>query len=225
MSDLIRSTLRGRLSAHFRNKRAVTLRRLIDQLTCTHNKLTILDIGGRARYWEQIGIPFLRERNVSVTILNLHRSEFADRDLADIFTFQVGDARSLTYPDGHFDLAHSNSVIEHVGGWPDMQEFARETRRIAKSYYVQTPYFWFPIDPHFYAMPMFHWLPRVARALVLRAVPLATSGRARTYKGAVQAVNSSRLLNIAQFRILFPDAEIEAERFARLPKSLIAIRR
>lgn len=225
MSHTIRSTLRGRLSAYFRNKRAATLRRLIDQLASAHNKLTVLDIGGRAQYWEQIGRSFLRERNVSVTILNLHRSEFTDQDLGDIFTFQVGDARSLRYPDGHFDLAHSNSVIEHVGSWRDMQEFAQETRRVAKSYYVQTPYFWFPIDPHFYAMPMFHWLPRVARAHILRTVPLAASGRAKSYEGAVQAVNSSRLLNVSQFRILFPDAEIEAERFAGLLKSLIAIRR
>src|SRR3546814_10323990 len=63
-----------------------------------------------------------------------------------------------------FDIAHSNSVIEHVITWDNMKNFARETRRVAAWHYVQTPYFWFPVDPHFYKLPFYHWLPRPLRA-------------------------------------------------------------
>jgi hypothetical protein len=42
---------------------------------------------------------------------------------------------------------------------------------------------------------------------------------------AMTAVESAVILDATQFRSLFPDAEISFERFAFLPKSLIAIRR
>jgi hypothetical protein len=217
-------TLRSRLSSHFRKQRAETLRKLIDELARARNKLNILDLGGRIQYWDQVGRSFLRERNVTITILNLHSSEIIREDIDGIFSFEVGDACDLNYKDLHFDLAHSNSVIEHVGDWQRMQSFAQETRRVAKNHYIQTPYLWFPIDPHFYAFPMFHWLPRAIRALLLMAFPLAASGRASSYHKALQAVDSSSLLDLRQFRLLFPDSRICTEKFAGFPKSLIAIR-
>lgn len=218
-------TLRERLSSHFRKQRAKTLRKLIDDLARAHNGLSILDVGGRPQYWDHIGRSFLHERNVTITILNLHVSEMARRDPDGIFNFEIGDACKLDYKNQHFDLTHSNSVIEHVGDWQRMQAFAQETQRVARSHYVQTPYFWFPIDPHFYALPMFHWLPRAVRAALLMTFPLATSGRAKRYDEALQAVDSSHLLNIRQFRSLFSGSIIYKERFAGIPKSLIAIRR
>lgn len=218
-------TLRSRLSSHFRKQRAEKLRKLIDDLARARNKLSVLDLGGRVQYWDQIGRRFLRERNVTITILNLHGSEIDHEDIDGIFRFAIGDACDLNYENLRFDLAHSNSVIEHVGNWQRMHAFAQETRRVGKSYYVQTPYFWFPIDPHFYAFPMFHWLPRTARASLLMTFPLATSGRAKEYYKALQAVDSSRLLNVREFDSLFSDAEINVEKFAGVPKSLVAVKR
>src|SRR3546814_2616362 len=79
-----------------------------------------------------------------------------------------------------FDIAHSNSVIEHVITWDNMKNFARETRRVAAWHYVQTPYFWFPVDPHFYKLPFYHWLPRPLRAKLLMRLPLAHAGKIST---------------------------------------------
>jgi len=58
--------------------------------------------------------------------------------------------------DGEFDLVFSNSVIEHVGDFERMRQFVHEARRVAKSYWIQTPSKWFPIEPHC-GMP-FWWL-------------------------------------------------------------------
>src|SRR3546814_5246029 len=72
----------------------------------------------------------------------MHETERArGRRNVDLFYFAVGNACDLhQVPDRSFDIAHSNSVIEHVITWDNMKNFARETRRVAAWHYVQTPY-------------------------------------------------------------------------------------
>jgi len=69
----------------------------------------------------------------------------------------------LPFADGEFDLAYCSSVIEHVE--PRHREaFARELRRVARGWYVQTPAYSFPVEPHA-LLPVAHWLPpRVRRS-------------------------------------------------------------
>jgi SAM-dependent methyltransferase len=63
----------------------------------------------------------------------------------------------LPFADDEFDLAYSSSVIEHVP--PEGRaRFADEVRRVARGWYVQTPAFEFPIEPHA-LLPIAHWLP------------------------------------------------------------------
>ena len=63
----------------------------------------------------------------------------------------------LPFADGEFDLAYGSSVIEHVA--PESRAaFARELRRVARGWYVQTPAFSFPVEPHA-LLPFAHWLP------------------------------------------------------------------
>ncbi len=63
----------------------------------------------------------------------------------------------LPFEDGEFDLAYCSSVIEHVEPH-DRPAFARELRRVASGWYVQTPAFSFPVEPHA-LLPAAHWLP------------------------------------------------------------------
>lgn len=66
-------------------------------------------------------------------------------------------AAGLPFADDEFDLVYCSSVIEHV---PQARRaaFAAELRRVGRSWFVQTPAFSFPIEPHS-LLPFAHWLP------------------------------------------------------------------
>jgi len=140
-----------------------------------------------------------------------------------MFSFVDGDACNLDFDDKTFDLAHSKPVIEHVGRWRDMLAFAHELRRIAPNYYVQTPYFWFPIEPHL-LMPFFHWLPQPVRVSINMRFAMAAVKRPDVSKCMLQVIDGLRLLDQKMLRALLPDAVIYWERFLLLRKSMIAIR-
>jgi hypothetical protein len=114
-------------------------------------------------------------------------------------------------------------VIEHVGQWEQMRAMANEVRRVAGGYLVQTPYFWFPVEPHA-RTPLLHWVPESLAYRVVMKRQCGYWSKRKTVDSAVRAVQSAKLLDRAQMRSLFPDAEVKSERFAGLTKSLIAIR-
>jgi hypothetical protein len=223
---LKRGSFARRLSDRFRAKRDIRLRAQIDHLATSGAPIHIADLGGTEEYWNRVGFEFLRERRVRITLINLHASELNVESLAsDILTSEVGDACALVkHADMSFDLVHSNSVIEHVLTWENMKSLSREIRRLAPAYYVQTPYFWFPIDPHYYKFPLFHWLPPSIRARLFTALPIAHSGRIADIGESYAAVDAARLLDKRQFVFLFPDSKVSFERLFGLPKSLIAIK-
>jgi len=186
----------------------------------------ILDVGGRADYWQRVGAAFLDAQDILIECVNYTEAELyaGGHGLARLTT-AVGDARALSYADNSFDMVHSNSVIEHVGGFADKRAFASEVRRLAPAYYVQTPYFWFPIDPHWPKLPFFHWMPMSWRHRFLRRWKLGFAGPHRDIDHAMGDLEGTVLLDRAQMQTLFPDAVLRAERLALLPKSLIAERR
>ncbi|MGA0605224.1 class I SAM-dependent methyltransferase [Phenylobacterium sp. VNQ135] len=209
-----------RLSAAARKRRAGRLLDLIAEIVAARGRCRIIDLGGEVRYWQAFDQAKLRLPGVSILCVNL-QAQVSEDPFIDVLQ---GDACRLPqFEDGAFDLAHSNSVIEHVGEWSNMEAFAGELRRLAPFYYVQTPYFWFPIEPHFLA-PIFHWLPEPMRIRAMLRRGHGHHPRETTVAGAVAAVRSARLLDKTAFRSLFPDADHEDERVLGLVKSLIAVR-
>ena len=202
------------------------LRTLIAGLPRRGPKLQIIDVGGRSQYWRRVGVDFLRSQNVQIDLVNIEAAEFdLQPDEDDLFAYAVGDACALDYANQQYDLFHSNSVIEHVGQWRHMQAMAREAQRVAVAHYVQTPNFWFPVDPHFPKLPLQHWLPHPLRARLMMALPLATAGRARNFDDAYRFVDSSILLTTKQMRALFPSSDIRFEWVLGMRKSIIAVSR
>jgi hypothetical protein len=190
-----------------RLRRIVVLHELVAGMT---PPIRLLDVGGTARFWETLGIP---AGVVSVTITNLSQQPSQDPRLDSI----VADARALPFDDQEFDLVFSNSVIEHVGGIEDQATMAAEVRRVGRSYLVQTPNRYFPIEPHYLFPPYAQFWPRRWRKALARLV-------VRAWVDA-QPVDDIRLLNRNEMLRIFPEARLVRERFAGLTKSLTAIGR
>jgi hypothetical protein len=207
-------------SRAFRRRRFTLFVHLVDDVLTRRSHCRILDIGGEPSYWDTVE-DLLGSRRCHVTLLNL--APFAVDPAR--FAALTGDARDLgRFPDRGFDLVHSSSVIEHVGRWHDMQAMAREVRRLAPSYFVQTPYFWFPVEPHC-ATPFFHWFPESVRLSMLMRRPRGHWGQAPDVETAMQQIQSAALLDYRMLASLFPDAVIHRERFLGMTKSLIAVRK
>jgi hypothetical protein len=208
------------LAMRFRRARAKRVVELITAIHAERGGVRVLDLGGEPGYWRLYDRGFLQSKAVAIHLVNPSPQEVHD----PLFTTAVGDACALPeIGPGRFDLVHSNSVIEHVGDWTRMEAFAAEVRRLAPRYYVQTPYFYFPIEPHFSA-PFFHWRSEQARARMLLKRRRGWCEKAGDVGEAMRVVQHARLLDKSQFRWLFPDAEHVDERAAGLTKSLIALR-
>jgi hypothetical protein len=192
---------------------------LIDRVLKDRALCRIIDIGGEPKYWADVA-DLIGSRPVHITVLNQIEVKMEEPRFAGV----VGDARDLSaFADGSFDLAHSNSVIEHVGGWDDMAAMAREVRRIAPFYFVQTPNFWFPVEAHCSTL-FFHWMPVPIRVSMLMRRPRGNWGQAPDLPTAMRQIQSNSLLDRRMLATLFPDATIRGEKFLGIAKSWMAIR-
>ncbi len=211
------------IGSRFRSARIQPFLDLVQHYFDANGKVRIIDVGGMRNYWNIVPDGFLQDRNAEVTIVNLPGEHQPLNDAT--FTFVTGDACNLQeYKDNQFDIAHSNSVVEHVGDWQKMKSYGAEIRRVAKSYFVQTPSYWFPIEPHF-MRPFFHWLPKPIRVSWVKSTAVGHFPKAETVDEAVATVESARLLDKKMFVELFPDGELIRERVAFLTKSYIVVRK
>lgn len=172
---------------------------------------TILDIGGTTAFWADV--------DLNVTLLNTREPDGVPANLG----FTRGSATKIPYPDSSFEIAFSNSTIEHLHTRENQRMAAREAMRVGQRLWIQTPNRWFPIEPH-YLTPFIHWLPRTLQKRLVRnctAWGLIT----RPSKEYVESiVDEIRLLSASELRELFPDCCIVRERVFGLTKSLIVVR-
>lgn len=109
----------------------------------------------------------------------------------------------------HFDLVYSNSVLEHVGGFARRCAFAETARGLGEHLWVQTPYRYFPLEPH-WLFPFFQLLPLALRAQVTLRWPIGHYGRLRDYDQAVRWSASIERLTVTELAYQFPDSENRA---------------
>jgi hypothetical protein len=204
----------------FRSGRFRIFRRIVDDVIRENQQCRILDIGGTPSYWETFAAS-LDWKRVHVTTTNLTVLKTTRPEIKSLAI----DARDMKeFGDLSFDIVHSNSVIEHVGRWNEMALMASEVRRLAPRYFVQTPYFWFPIEPHA-LFPFLHWMPESWRYRILMKRTCGCWQRSTNVGDAVKTIQDALLLDRRQMQFLFPDAEIVSERAFGFTKSLIAVRR
>jgi SAM-dependent methyltransferase len=156
----------------------------------------VLDVG-----CGQIGLRAF-ESNLDITGLDLaERPDYPG-------PFVCADpSEGLSFAEGEFDLVYCSSVIEHV---PPARRpaFAAEIRRVGRGWFVQTPAWSFPLEPHS-LLPAAHWLP---------------AGLRRRYwgLGAARGWEEISLLRRGEMEALFGRAL--AERVGPLVKSWVCVR-
>lgn len=198
------------LGNSFRMKR---FKFLADKLAKFPKPVNILDVGGTLKYWEARG--FQNNNDFNITIINL---ESSDSPYTNIKIFK-GDATNLSnYKDKSFDLAFSNSVIEHLTVFDKQVLMAKEMIRTGKYYFVQTPNRYFPIEPHF-LFPFFQFLPYSLKYFILTKTKLSR-GRKRTPQRAETYIKEIRLLTTKEMLKLFPGCKVYNEKVAGLIKSI-----
>lgn len=190
----------------------------------------ILDLGGgRGGYMAQT-LPF--RSNVTIADLDPGNLKVASENYG-FDTLCLDGSAKFAVPDAAYDVVFCSSVIEHVTGPKEIvydlarageftasakaaqANFAAEVRRVARRYFVQTPYKYFPLEQHSFLPFLVVLLPRRWHMRLMKF--LAT----RWFKPAYP---DFRLLTIKEMRALFPDAEIVLERYCGFVKSIVAIK-
>jgi SAM-dependent methyltransferase len=159
--------------------------------------------------WDSISAP------LDITVLNLPGAAETGTKSHHRIHYVEGDACCVSeFGDRQFDVVFSNSVIEHVGPLDRQVAFANEVRRLGKSYWVQTPSKWFPIEAHC-GMPFWWFYPANVRQYIIerwrRKLPSWT-----------EMMEDTRVLTKANLRQLFPEATIKTETVLGVSKSYIA---
>jgi hypothetical protein len=173
----------------------------------------VLDLGGTSSIWAYVDTP------LNIKILNLPGSptEKSPGVSHHNIEFVVGDATDLSeFGDGAFDLVFSNSVIEHVGDRSKQLAFAEGVKRLAPSYWVQTPSIWFPIEAHS-GMPFWFFYPRAMRRWFM-------TRWSQKLPAWTEMVKQTRVLKHIALRFLFHDGRIIREWSFLMVKSYIAYR-
>jgi hypothetical protein len=192
------------LAGYFRRKRFSDFDRFLAGIE------SIVDFGGTPTIWLGIG-------RSSVVLLNLDQQEVPPG-----FVVAKGDACKTHFPDQSFDLAFSNSTIEHVGTWEDQKAFAKELRRVGKRLYCQTPARSFFFEPHYFT-PFVAWLPHLLGYYWFVRYFTYYGVKWRPSREQVKDFQAHlRLLTYSEMRQLFPNCTIRRERFLGMTKAYIA---
>jgi len=206
----------------FRARRFAEVQRLIQGILDEKGEADILDLGGTEVYWNA-GREFIAQNSHRLRFTMVNNEE-QTVERPDLFTFVKASATDPALLAGRrFDMVHSNSVIEHVGAWCDMEMFAQNTRRLAPRYYVQTPNYWFAYEPHF-RFPGFQYLPEPVRVRMIMRFALGFFSKVTDIEEARDIIYHHRLLSTRQMRGLFPDSRVFHEKILGLNKSIIAVR-
>ena len=211
---------------HFRRSRIDFLYRVLD----IGPETRVVDVGGNTMFWEMAhrwghAVP-------RVTVLNLlgpdygppgYRHSSLLPHLRQKISWVIGSATRIPLANRSFDVAFSNSLLEHLTPWRSQQQCATEIRRVAWTYFVQTPNRKFFVEPHLLT-PFVHWLSPATQRRVIRNFTVWGVVTRPSAEQCAKFVSETKLLDRDEMRLLFPDANCLAEAFMFMPKSLLAVK-
>jgi hypothetical protein len=214
LRNLADSSRNNSAANKFRRKRFEIFRKMLFEIS--KPKISILDVGGTELYWKQMNPPELNK--LDITILNIHDKQTDSGD----YKYVKGNASDLKmFGNKQFDIVFSNSVIEHLA--PDeQQKMAEEIMRVGKRFYLQTPSYYFPLEPHF-LFPFFQFFPKFIKIWLIRNFNLGWYEKYKNHDEAVNLIESVNLLKLKQLKKLFPSAIILKEKVIFFTKSYLVI--
>lgn len=219
LAQLVRNLLAGTSSSSLGGRARARRWDLFLKTFPDLERLKVVDLGGTPQFWS--GSPI---RPKELTVVNLDTSRTPAPNWIEVVTGDACKAADLGLRKD-YDLVFSNSTIEHVGGHDRCLAFAETVRTLGSRHWIQTPYRYFPIEPHF-VCPGFQFLPIALRQHVAARWPLSyTKSRGGNLDDPLSAVLWTELLSRTHMKYYFPESEMISERFAGLTKSLIAVRR
>jgi SAM-dependent methyltransferase len=172
--------------------------------------LNVGTTGSRMGFWEQLEHWYPHPDRI--TGGGLHYDAVLDyQESFPAITAVVFDGCCMPFPDKSFDIVYSNAVIEHLPGPDAVARFASEVQRVGKGWFISTPNYWYPIEPH-YHLPYLQLLPQRWQHRVA-----ANLGKP-TYEYL-------QLLERRDMTRLFPTSEVVGCRVTFYPETLIACRR
>ena len=203
------------LGYKFRIKRLQEFEKMFFSRFSGLEKIEILDVGGTSYFWKNSTL--LSHPGLRITLLNLYPVETSHPAIHAV----QGDATDMReFETGSFDLVFSNSVIEHLYTLEQQQKMASEILRVGKSYFIQTPDVYFPIEAH-YALPFAQYYPKAFLHFVLTQTKLSRMKKWSSAE-ASQYIAEIRLPNAQEMKALFPGASLLKEKVLGLTKSITA---
>lgn len=194
-------------------RRRQTFDCLMDNLKPQRSE-SCLELGGPVRSQAGIADYFARYVVLNMNPVTMTREaralpQYRDADLV------VGDAVRLPFADGAFDYVLANALLEHIMPPKNRPQFAEEIRRVSRrGYFVSTPNYWFPLEPHYY-MPFFQFLPEKFKFWLSQRVRMGWM-----YKDSYEPVS---LATNRELRRLFPTAKLAGISFSKtIPETIIA---
>jgi len=200
-------SLKGRTVNRFRRQRF----QMLFETFQLSEESRVLDLGGLPYDWVELDFP---GQVVCVSLSAIREGTWGKGNIL----YVRKDVFELDYSPDDFDVVYSNSLLEHVGR-ENQPRLAGVVRRFP-SYWVQVPYRYFPIEPH-YRAPFFWSLPQPVRRMLARRWT-SILARRNYYQ---DEVDSMWLLDREEMKTLFPEAQIIEEKVLGIVKSLIALRR
>ncbi|XIA62294.1 class I SAM-dependent methyltransferase [Bradyrhizobium sp. TZ2] len=204
------------LMKQFRVSRARRIKRFFPDI----DNRSIADVSGSLHFWSFVRSE-IKPKQVVIYNIALDRQFNPDNVGREPDNIQatVYDGQHIPVNDKQIDILICNSVIEHVPP-PDRAGLAREIKRVARNYVIQTPAKEFPVELHF-LMPFLHWLPRPIGRVLAKISPFGLVERDAMVTR--QLFDETNLLSAREFRRLFPEGHFVTERFLFLPKSYLII--
>ncbi|MFZ1323246.1 MAG: class I SAM-dependent methyltransferase [Ignavibacteria bacterium] len=201
------------ISYKLRNKRKILFLEFISNLK---RPVKILDLGGSEYFWRNLNLINLDD--IQILLVN---TEFQNVENFSNINFINKDVKDLSeYSDKEFDVVHSNSLIEHLNTFDEQKKLAAEIQRIGKHYFLQTPNYYFPLEPHF-LYPFFQFFSHKKKTELIQKKDMGWYKKQENLDDAEALADSIRLMKKSELKNIFKNSKIHSEKYFLFTKSFI----